>query len=114
MFAKSLADLEVRSQLVWQNKGESSLQRAINSKEGGAAASECSMGPCPGLVSSAEGFLHSLRMLWTGWPRAWTMSLISLGAPGCWVIRGAWVGWEVSVTCTTQVPSFCRNKEVWL
>lgn len=29
MFAKSLADLEVRSQLVWQNKGESSLQRAV-------------------------------------------------------------------------------------
>lgn len=47
MFAKSLADLEVRSQLVWQNKGESSLQRAANSQEGGAAGG--SMGPVLGL-----------------------------------------------------------------
>ena len=47
MFAKCLADLEVRSELVWQNKVESSLQRAINSEEGGAVQPEGSLGPCP-------------------------------------------------------------------
>lgn len=37
MFAKSLAGLGVRSELVCRNKGESSLQGAINSKEKGVA-----------------------------------------------------------------------------
>lgn len=67
MFAKSLADLEVRSQLVWQNKGESSLQRAINSKEGGAAWLEGSIGPCSRLCPLPKGYLHPLHMLCTSW-----------------------------------------------
>lgn len=85
MFAKSLADLGVRSQLVWQNKGESSLQRAINSKEG-AAWPEGPMGPCPRLVSFAEGYLHPLPHALDQLAMAWTVSLIALGISGCWVI----------------------------
>lgn len=54
MFARSLADLEVRSEFVWQNKGESSLQRAINSEEGVAVQPEGSLGPCPRLCSLME------------------------------------------------------------
>lgn len=78
MFAKSLADLEVRSQLVWQNKGENSLQRAINSKEGGAARPEGSTGPCPRLCPLLKDTSILSHMLWTSRPRAWPVNLITL------------------------------------
>lgn len=107
MFAKSLSHLEVRSELVWQNKGERSLRRAINSEEGGAAGPEGSVGPCPRLVSSAAGCPRPLPELWTGWlqlgPCWWQpfcpLSRISLGTLGCWVTC-----WQVRVTCTSQGP----------
>lgn len=105
MFAKSLADLGVRSELVWQNKGESSLQRAINSEEGGAAGPEGSMGPCPRLVlllkdvsilSQSSGPAGCSPEHADGSLPA-PLSCISLGTLGSWVTC-----WEVSVTCTSQ------------
>lgn len=86
MFAKSLADLEVRSQLVWQNKGENSLQRAINSKEGGAARPEVSTGPCPRLVPSAEGYLHPLPHALDQQAKGLAYEPHLPGTPACWVI----------------------------
>lgn len=99
MFAKSLADLGVRSELVWQNKGESSLQRAINSEEGGAAWPEW------GLVLGWCLLLKDAPILSQSSGPAGRdpdslpapLSRISLGILGSWVTC-----WEVGVTCTSQ------------
>lgn len=80
------------------------------------------MGPCLQASVLCQSCHHPLPRALGQLARAWTMLVATfllheLHLPGSpWVLGHlrCLAGWEVSVTCTSQGPSSCRNQEVWL